>query len=232
VFGQLAGVVKNVDGEPIPDARVYVRGSRALGRTSASGAFSLSSVPAGTQTLEVVALGYQPGRLAVDVRPGGGVRTEVVLGKSVQRLPDVQVAGKNSLANDLANIENRARRSNGYFISEDDITRRGAINFEDIIRGVPGMQVVPVGQGYRVVSGRGQLNAQGDCAPAYFVDGALFPMQLADDTPFPVGPTEIMAVEVYSGVGSVPAEFIRGGQNSCGVIAIWTKRGGQRPARR
>jgi hypothetical protein len=232
VLGRLDGVVKSIDGEPIADARVYVRGSRAIGRTSPSGAFSLSGVPSGTQTLQVVALGYEPGRLAVDVRPGAGVRTEVVLGKSVQRLPDVQVAGKNAFGNELGQIEDRARRSNGYFISEDDIKRRGAINFEDIMRGVPGMQVVPVGQGYRVISGRGQVNLQGDCAPQYFVDGAPFPMQLNDDTPFPVGPTEIMAVEVYSGVGSVPAEFQRGPSNACGVIAIWTKRGGRRPARR
>ncbi len=232
VIGRLDGVVKTVDGDPIPDARVYVRGSRSLGRTSASGAFSLTGVPTGTQMLEVVALGYQPGRLAVDVRPGRGVRTEVVLGKSVQRLPDVQVAGKSAFANDLADIESRARRSNGYFISEDDISRRGSITFEDVMRGVPGMQVVPVGQGYRVVSSRGQVNLQGDCAPQYFVDGSPFPMQLNDDTPFPVAPMDIMAIEVYPGIGSVPAQFQGGSQNSCGVIAIWTKRGGQRPAQR
>jgi hypothetical protein len=232
VLGRLDGVVKTIDGDPIPDARVYVRGTRALGRTSASGAFSLPGVPGGTQTLEVVALGYQPGRLAVDVRPGGGVRAEVVLGKSVQRLPDVQVAGKNSFANDLAAITDRAKRSNGYLITEEDIQRRGSITFEDVMRGVPGMQVVPVGQGYRVISGRGVVDMQGDCAPQYYVDGSPFPMSLDDDTPFPVGPTEIMAVEVYSGTANVPAEFQRGMQGGCGVIAIWTKRGGGRPARR
>lgn len=223
VLGRLDGVVRSIDGDPIPDARVYVRGSRAIGRTSPSGAFSLAHVPAGTQTLEVLALGYEPGRMAVDVRPGGGVRTEVVLGKAVTRLPDVQVAGKKSA---LDEIEDRARRSNGYLISQEDIERRGSITFEDIMRGVPGMQVVPVGQGYRVISSRGQVNLQGDCAPQYFVDGSPFPIPLNDDTPFPVSPTEIMAVEVYSGVGSVPAEFQRGPQNACGVIAIWTKRGG------
>ncbi|HEU4587573.1 MAG TPA: TonB-dependent receptor [Gemmatimonadales bacterium] len=230
VLGRLDGVVRSIDGDPIPDARVYVRGSRAIGRTSASGAFSLSHVPAGTQTLEVIALGYEPGRMAVDVRPGAGVRTEVTLGKAVTRLPDVQVAGGKSAMDEIAD---RARRSNGYLISQEDIERRGSITFEDIMRGVPGMQVVPVGQGYRVISSRGPVNAQGDCAPQYFVDGSPFPMPLNDDSPFPVSPPEIMAVEVYSGVGAVPAEYQRGPQNACGVIAIWTKRGGSpRPPRR
>jgi hypothetical protein len=226
---RLDGVVKNLDGEPIPDARVYVRGSRAVTQTTASGAFSLGSLPAGTQVVEVTALGYQAGRETVDLKPGGTARTELVLGKSVQRLQPVEVVGKMKAGNDISSFEDRARRGFGYFITEADIERRNPISFEDLMRGVPGMQVEPVGQGYRVVSARGVPNVQGECSPAYFIDGAPMQLDATNGDPFPVAPMEIAAIEVYAGTAAVPIEFQRMQNAGCGVIAIWTKRGGGRP---
>ena len=44
--------------------------------------------------------------------------------------------------------------------------------------------------------------------------------------PFPVNPTEIRAIEVYAGTAGVPVEFQRMQSGGCGVIVIWTKRGG------
>ncbi len=226
-MARLEGVVKTIDGAPIPDARVYVRGSRALTTTTTSGAFSLGGLPSGTQVVEVAAVGYQPGRQTVDLKPGAARRTEVVLGKSVQRLPTVDVAGK---ANDASGFEERARRGQGHYITEADIEKRGAISFEDIMRGVPGMMVEPVGQGYRVVSSRG-VNSMtgGDCSPAYFLDGSYFPIDLTNGDPFPVSPIDIRGIEVYSGAATIPPEFQRQ-ENTCGAVVIWTKRGG--PARK
>jgi hypothetical protein len=224
---RLEGTVKNIDGEPIVDARVYVRGNRAITRTTASGAFSLAGLPGGTQVVEVTAVGYQPGRQTVDLKPGGGRRTELVLGKSVQRLPSLEVVGKVSNGSDVSGFLDRAKRGFGYFITEDDIKRRNPIEFEDIIRTVPGMQVVPVGQGYRILSSRGQTDLLGNCSPAYYVDGSPFFVDVSNGDPFPVAPTEILAIEVYAGTAGVPIQFQSSQNNGgCGVIVIWTKRGG------
>ena len=225
---RLEGSVKNIDGEPVVDARVYVRGNRALTKTTASGAFSLGGLPGGTQVVEVTAVGYQPGRQTVDLKPGSGRRTELVLGKTIQRLPAIEVVGKVSAGNDVSNFLDRARRGFGFFITEDDIKRRNPIIFEDIIRTVPGMQVVPVGQGYRILSGRGQSDLLSNCSPSYFVDGSPFYVDVSNGDPFPVAPTEILAIEVYAGTAGVPVEFQRMQNAGCGVIAIWTKRGGPR----
>ena len=221
---RLDGVVKNIDGEPIPDARVYVRGNRTIAKTTASGAFSMGGLPGGTQVLEATAVGYQPNHQTVDLKPGGGQRAEVVLGKTVQRLPTVEAVGK--LGNDESSFLDRARRGFGYFITEDDIKKKGSITFEDIIRTVPGMQVVPVGQGYRIISSRGQADLLSNCAPQYFLDGSPFFVDISNGDPFPVNPTEIRAIEVYAGTAGVPVEFQRMQSGGCGVIAIWTKRGG------
>jgi hypothetical protein len=223
---RLEGVVKNIDGDPIADARVYVRGSRAAARTTASGSFVLSGLPGGTQVLEATAVGYQPGRQNVDLRPGAGRRTEIVLGKSVQQLQPLEVVGK--MGREQSSFLDRAKRGFGYFITEDDIKKRDPPIFEDIIRGVPGMQVVPVGQGYRIISSRGQTDLLTDCQPAYYVDGSPFYVDASNGDPFPVAPTEIMGIEVYAGAAGVPIEFQRGQAGGCGVIAIWTKRGGPR----
>jgi hypothetical protein len=221
---RLEGVVRNIDGEPIPDARVYVRGSRAIAKTTASGAFALSGLPGGTQVVEVTALGYQPGRQNVDLKPGDGRRAEIVLGKSVQRLQPLEVVGK--MGSEQQSFLDRAKRGFGYFITEEDIQKRNPIIFEDIIRGVPGMQVVPVGQGYRITSSRGQSDILSDCTPTYFVDGSPFYVDPSNGDPFPVGPSEIMGIEVYAGTAGVPVEFQRGTNGGCGTIVIWTKRGG------
>ncbi len=221
---RLDGVVKNIDGEPIADARVYVRGSRAIAKTTASGSFALSGLPGGTQVLEVTALGYQPGRQNVDLKPGDGRRAEVVLGKSVQRLQPLEVVGR--IGSEQQGFLDRAKRGFGYFITEEDIQKRNPIIFEDIIRGVPGMQVVPVGQGYRITSSRGQSDILSDCTPTYFVDGSPFYVDPSNGDPFPVAPTEIMGIEVYAGTAGVPVEFQRGTNGGCGVIVVWTKRGG------
>jgi hypothetical protein len=226
----LEGTVKTIDGSPVADARVFVRGSRAVVRTSASGSFSLSGLPLGTQVVEVAAIGYAGGRQAVDLRPGGPARTELVVAKSVQTLPTLEVVGKLGNGADVSTFLQRAQRGQGHFITEEDIERRGAIQFEDIMRTVPGIQVVPVGQGYRVYSSRGAVNMQGDCSMTYFVDGAYFPFDATSAEPFPVAPIEIMAIEVYAGAAQVPAEFQRLA-NSCGAIVIWTKRGGAGPRR-
>lgn len=223
---RLEGVVRNIDGEPITDARVYVMGSRAVARTTASGAFSLAGLPGGTQVVQATALGYEPGRQNVDLKPGDARRTEIVLGRSVQRLAPLEVVGK--MGKDESSFLDRARRGFGYFITENDIKKRDPAIFEDIIRGVPGMQVVPVGQGYRIISSRGQTDLLGDCQPAYFVDGSPFYVDASNGDPFPVAPSEIMGIEVYAGAAGVPIEFQRGQNGGCGVIAIWTKRGGPR----
>jgi hypothetical protein len=226
----LDGTVKTVDGAPVADARVFVRGSRAVVRTSASGSFTLSGLPLGTQVVEVAAIGYAGGRQPVELRPGAPARTELVIAKSVQTLPTLEVVGKMGAGSDISTFLQRARRGQGHFITEEDIQRRGAIQFEDIMRTVPGIQVVPVGQGYRVFSSRGAVNMSGDCAMTYFVDGAYFPFDATNAEPFPVSPIEIMAIEVYAGAAQVPAEFQRLA-NSCGAIVIWTKRGGAGPRR-
>ena len=223
---RLEGVVKNIDGEPIADARVYVMGNRAVARTTASGAFSLGGLPGGTQVVQATALGYEPGRQNVDLKPGGGRRTEIVLGRSVQRLQPLEVVGK--MGKDESSFLDRAKRGFGYFITEDDIKKRDPAIFEDIIRGVPGMQVVPVGQGYRIISSRGVTDLLGDCQPAYFVDGSPFYVDGSNGDPFPVAPTEILGIEVYAGAAGVPIEFQRNQNGGCGVIVIWTKRGGPR----
>ncbi len=223
---RLDGVVKNIDGEPIPDARVYVRGSRVIAKTTASGAFALNGLPGGTQVVEVTALGYQPGRQNVDLKPGDGRRAEIVLGKSVQRLQPLEVVGK--MGSEQQSFLDRAKRGFGYFITQEDIEKRNPIIFEDIIRGVPGMQVVPVDQGYRITSSRGQSDLLGDCTPAYFVDGSPFYVDASNGDPFPVAPSEIMGIEVYAGTAGVPVEFQRGQNGGCGVIVVWTKRGGPR----
>jgi hypothetical protein len=66
----------------------------------------------------------------------------------------------------------------------------------------------------------------GECPVQIFVDGMLATRAApggdvsVDDL---VTPQDVEAIEVFKGLGSVPAEFLNP-HSRCGVIAIWTRR--------
>jgi hypothetical protein len=67
--GVLAGSVRRSSGQPISDARV-VFGARPERRTGNDGKFNLDSLPLGTHSLEIRALGFVPSRRLVHVLEG------------------------------------------------------------------------------------------------------------------------------------------------------------------
>jgi hypothetical protein len=94
---------------------------------------------------------------------------------------------------------------------------RNALYVTDILRTTAGMRVTPSrGFGY-LVRGRG------NCTPAVFLDG----MPLyggADELDQIVRPNDLMAIEVYQALGTLPAQYTGLQSNGCGAIALWTKR--------
>ena len=96
----------------------------------------------------------------------------------------------------------------------------------DLMRMTPGMQVSPNGSFGYVLRGRG------GCTPEVFIDGTKV-MQGADEVDNMVRPQEVAGVEVYNSTAGVPPQFSGAAGGDCGVVLIWTKRGGpSRPTNR
>jgi outer membrane receptor for ferrienterochelin and colicin len=88
-----------------------------------------------------------------------------------------------------------------------------------IFRRIPGVDVVPVGRIWALMSTRGPIGLRGiGCAIRLFVDGVPWRDDL-DAVPH----QDIEAIEVYASPSEIPAQY--GGANSaCGVVLIWTRR--------
>jgi hypothetical protein len=120
----------------------------------------------------------------------------------------------------------------GHFINRVDVERRNPSLVTDLIAAVPGVRLESSGRGLRRIAymSRGTRS----CPAQIWVDGMLLNPRTAsadalltiDDA---VAPGSVEAIEIYSGLSTVPAEFLTP-EASCGVIAIWTRRGDPRPA--
>jgi hypothetical protein len=60
---------------------------------------------------------------------------------------------------------------------------------------------------------------RGDCVPDLFLDGQRAPNMELDD----VSLSDIEAVELYSRISTLPAQFAPGNRTPCGAIVIWTR---------
>jgi TonB family protein len=115
-----------------------------------------------------------------------------------------------------ARFYERRDRGIGRYIGKEEMDRRNALRTTDVLRAIPGLQVVstPRGNVLRLRANR--------CDPFIWLDGTPATAGYLDVDAFP--PNTLEGIEVYSGVGSVPVE-LRGprGEEACGVIALWTR---------
>ena len=218
---RVSGVVTNAAGEPVPSARVMIWGASTQATTNDRGAFLLDSLPGGTHTIDVRAIGYIPVRRVVHLSPDNPVWANVSLGERAVALPTVTVRGELIYMRQLAEFERRRRGALGQFVASQEILRRpsgmSALTLLQNVNGVI-MRWAPFGAGL-VPMMRGHRGAE--CSPVMFLDGRKAFLSATDiGQMYQVG--DIAAVEVYPRVGQIPGEFSEI-QQRCGVVVFWTR---------
>jgi hypothetical protein len=186
--------------------------------------FTLDSLPGGTHTLEVRAIGYVPVRSIVHLGGSDPANVHVELGERAVALPTITVRGQLVYSRALQRFEERRRGAVGHFIPPEEIERRPFTRPTDLLMQVPGVTVRDYPGLGRVVATRSATGSY--CTPFFFVDGRRSFLSAAEIDQFHY-PSEIAAVEVYPRPSMVPAEF-QVGVGTCGAVVIWTRPPAQR----
>lgn len=127
-----------------------------------------------------------------------------------------------------AGFYDRQRRGFGRFLTREQIDRKNAVQFSDLLRGIPGVRLVPGPFGtFRPLFSRasisGRLRGEG-CRAAVYLDGISWGVGgggiEVDDL---VRPGDVEAIEIYSNALEAPGRYA-GPSARCGVILIWTRR--------
>ena len=217
---RITGRVLNKYGQPISGARVNVQGSASATLTRSNGDFTLDSLPAGTQTLEVRQLGFAPQEVAVELSAAQPQSVTVKMTDYVPVLETMRVTAQRERGLSDVGFADRKRSGQGYYLDAEQIAQRKTLQFSDMLRTVPGVRVQPGGNGTNVITS--SRDPMGGCV-MFWVDGSPWQQQFPGDLDTFVRPEEIAAIEVYNGV-TTPAQFTSAGQSSCTTIVIWTER--------
>jgi hypothetical protein len=214
------GTVSTVDGTPIAGARVALHPGPGGTVTDSAGRFALDGQPAGTGTLIVRRVGFQPAELTVHLDPHVTADVRVTMAAFVAVLDEVVVRQRVEAALDRVGYAARLRAGMGRFMSADDIEHSGAVDMIDLLRRFQQLRVVITPEGERVLVGR-PIGFDSEGCIHFFIDGQPW---LGDVSPLTfIQPREVGAVEVYS-AATTPAEFTRAFQ-ICETVVIWTRYG-------
>jgi len=119
----------------------------------------------------------------------------------------------------FSGFEHRRKTGSGVYFSRADVERRKPALITDLIATVSGVHVSGSGSGNRRVITMGRTQ----CPAQLYIDGFFVNVAGAMTLDEVVAPGDVEGIEIYHGLGSVPAEFMSG-QARCGVIVVWTKR--------
>ena len=214
---RIIGRVLRPDGIPLTGARVRVRGDPATVVTDSAGTFMLDGAPAGTRTLEAIALGFSPARVPVDVYVGKASRADITMQTAATTLETMKVRAFAS--RDARDYLARAQRNRvGFFLSGDEVRRRGQTLVSFALLKAPLMRALDTKFGRPVLSGpRG-------CTPSFFVDGWEIE---ADELDRAISVASLGGIEVYRHPGEVPSQLgLRvpvGVRGQCLMVFVWSK---------
>lgn len=233
-------VLDDLTDAPLAEVRVTLldRDGVVLGRTSTpeDGTFEFQVRNAKAVRLRAERMGYQPNTsplLYFDVRKF--FQVEIRLDPEVILLAPLEVLAWSPRPENALHegFRRRVQQGLGIYITREQILARNPSFISDMLREVPGLEVVASGYGtrptVRFARAAGKL-----CAAQIWLDGFLInrgrmtpagwsaPDIRLDDL---VVPAAVEGIELYAGLATVPPEFLNA-DAECGVIAIWTRRGG------
>ncbi|MFN2594460.1 MAG: carboxypeptidase regulatory-like domain-containing protein [Actinomycetota bacterium] len=222
---RLTGKVTNKAGQPVAGARVGLEGAAAATVTGPRGDFSLDSLPAGTQSVEVRKLGYSPTDKSVELATGTPASVTVVM-NDYQLAPVRIEALRESALVDLGYTD-RKRRGSGFFMDGDKI-RQEAAHFSEVVRQAPMLKLIPTSNGRYVIQSARDPNM--GCV-RFVVDGSPFKEMSPGDIDDYIQPNEVRAIEIYN-PSSAPAQFQDPAATKCATVVVWTVRGINRASRK
>lgn len=224
-MAQVSGMILSPAGGAMPGARVGLRGTDRETVTDATGAFVLTGLPGGTQSLEARAIGFVPVARTMTLSATRPLRLDIRFDSAARILKTVEVRGRVLYDRSTEEFDKLKKRGFGYFVDRDMIERRQPFNTTDLLRTAPGVSVYSgsgPGSGTRIQI-RGVSNFQG-CEPGLVIDGMPLGTQSTSSLDFLARPDDIAGIAIYRGPSEVPVEYATNG--SCGLIQIWTRRGG------
>lgn len=241
---RLTGLVIDDDtGQPIAGARVelydFAGFKFAQFQTDSGGSFSYGLRRPGTYRLRVSRVGFR-GTVTPELStgPNSYVNVEIRLKSDAVLLSPLTVVARTPAYSSpvLDGFHARLGSGLGTFFTRADVERIKPGYLSDLITRVPGLVVATSGMG---TTGRhiyvGRNVGIRECPAQIWVDGFLlnprspsgeFVGMTLDEA---VMPANVEGIEIYRGLATVPAEFLNQDAR-CGVIAVWTRRGGVRSA--
>jgi hypothetical protein len=202
------GTVTLLTRDNIPQVRIS---------TDTAGAFLLSAARPGSYRLGAERLGFittiSP-PLTLSARDTLDV--EFRLSTRAVVLEPLVVTSKRRRAGPLADFDERAKqRRFGTFVTRADIEQRQPFTTTDLLRTIPGVQLIP-----RALGGGHHVRMR-DCAPVVYIDGVhvrLLGMTI-DDL---ISVHSLEGIEVYRGAAEAPAVYTVHNPG-CGVILLWSR---------
>ena len=198
-----------------------------LAETDLAGRFELRGLEGSPpEAIVFRRLGFRPDTLRL-TGLSAAASLEITLRRLAVPLPAVTVAGRREVRGPLAGFYQRRAQGMGRFFTGEEIDRRNLRRMSDLIRGVPGIQVIPMRGGRSAFRFRGST-----VPPLVWLDGNPMTAAELDLDAFDV--RSFAGVEIYSGAATVPPQFTGGRMMSTsgGAIVLWSREGEAQRSRR
>ena len=214
----VSGLVVDSLGTPVPGAQVAIDGTPHRTTTDPAGAFRLVGVDPGLATLVVRRIGFKAASLPIQISRAGSAQIMVTLSMTPEILAPVEVAATREVYDARLDgyFDRVSRRNSGNIITRERIERAHSKRMADILRQVPSVRITNT-RAWGTVA----LIRVANCPPIVFIDGfaaSAGPLDLDM-----IDLSSVEGIEVYAGMGSIPAEFSTARGDRCGVIAIWSR---------
>jgi len=222
IWGQ---VLDRNSGDPVRNAEVTIDELERTPVTNDRGVFTFVDVPWGIYILRVSHLRYADAAQAFRLQGGRAHQMEVRMDEQPIELDPLTVSVRpRAWFSGMTGLQHRMDMGFGYILDREDLEVRGASEISQVLQGIPGVRVVPIGPYGATVVFRAQRNIlnQG-CEPQVFMDGQsirLDPNLGLNE----FNAQDLQAVEIYRSAAEVPGEF-GGMESNCGALVLWTKRG-------